>query len=316
MSRPQVQAATPGRRQRRRGVSRTTPYVLLAPALFLFAALFIAPLGYAVYLSLQGSRVANSITGFGVARTVFVGLANYTSALRNGQLYAGFERLGIYALMVIPITQGLALLFALLLDSARSRMRKFTRLAIFVPYAVPGVTAGIMWGFLYLPQTSPVNYLLGYLGVHNLNLLSSHWIYAALANVVIWESLGFNMVVLYTGLRAAPQEIYEAAVMDGCGEVRLALRVKVPLLRQTIALTMLFSLIATLQTYSEPTTLSAMTTTISSTFFPLMTVYRYGFTTGQPNEAAAMAILIAAATMIASFAALRAVRSRTAGREA
>jgi multiple sugar transport system permease protein len=312
ITRPQMQATTPRRRQYRRGVGRATPYVLLAPALVLFAALFITPLVYAVYLSLHGSRVASSNTGFGVARSVFVGLANYTSALRNRELYAGFERLGIYALMVIPITQGLALLFALLLDSARSRMQKFTRLAIFVPYAVPGVTAGIMWGFLYLPETSPANYLLSHLGVQHLNLLSSHWIYPALANIVIWESLGFNMIVLYTGLRAAPQEIYEAAVMDGCGEIQLALKVKVPLLRQSLALTVLFSLIATLQTYSEPTTVSAMTTTVSSTFFPLMTVYRYGFSTSQPNEAAAMAILIATATMVVSFLVLRVVQSRTA----
>lgn len=300
-------------RLRGRG-DRAAPYVLLLPAVALFALLFLIPLGYAVYLSLRGPRVTPQANGFGLIHTRFVGLLNYRHALHDHIWLAGFERLLIYAAITIPLTLGGALLFALLLDAARARLVRFTRLCLLLPYAVPGVIAGIMWGFLYLPDTSPINSAASGLGVHHLNLLGAHMLYSSLANIAVWGGLGFNMIILYTGLRATPAEVYDSARVDGCGELRLALRIKIPLIAPSLTLAALFSLIGTLQAYSEPTVLAPLTTSISSTYFPMMNVQRDAFATNQPNLASAMAMIIAIGTMAASVVVLRLGR-RASGEE-
>ncbi|MFJ5259850.1 carbohydrate ABC transporter permease [Streptomyces sp. NPDC088387] len=171
--------------------------------------------------------------------------------------------------------------------------------------------AGIMWGFLYLPQTSPATSTADAVGLEGLDLLSPALIYPSLANIAVWGALGFNMIILYTGLRAVPREIDDSARVDGCGEIRLALLIKIPLLAPSLGLTGLFSAIGTLQAYSEPTVLRPLTNSISSTYFPLMNIHRDAFETNQPNLAAAMALLLAAATMTVSVVVLRIMRDRT-----
>ncbi len=85
----------------------------------------------------------------------FVGLENYRDALSDPELLASLGRLAIYGGIVVPTMLGLALLFALLLDSPVVRFARFSRIAIFLPYAVPGVIASLLWGFLYLPDAEP-----------------------------------------------------------------------------------------------------------------------------------------------------------------
>jgi multiple sugar transport system permease protein len=290
------------------------PYALLIPAAVLFVGLFLIPLGYAIYLSLRGPRVSPQANGFGIIHTRFVGFLNYTRALQDHIWLASFERLLLYAVITIPFTLGGALLFALLLDAARARLVRFTRLCLLLPYAVPGVIAGIMWGFLYLPDTSPITSAAAGLGWHHLNLLSPTMLYSSLANIAVWGALGFNMIILFTGLRATPSEVYDSARIDGCGEIRLALRIKVPLIAPSLTLAALFSLIGTLQAYSEPTVLAPLTTSIPSTYFPMMNVQRDAFATNQPNLASAMAMIIAVGTMLMSVIVLR-IGRRASGEE-
>ncbi|WP_433887552.1 carbohydrate ABC transporter permease [Streptomyces sp. CA-111067] len=292
-------------RRPRSRADTAAPYVLLVPAAALFVCFFLIPLGYAVYLSLRGPRVTPSANGFGMIHTRFVGLLNYSRAFQDHIWLASFQRLLIYAVITIPLTLGGALLFALLLDAARARLVRFTRLCLLLPYAVPGVIAGIMWGFLYLPDTSPATSAASGIGWHHLNLLSPTMLYSSLANIAVWGALGFNMIILFTGLRATPAEVYDSARIDGCGEIRLAWRIKIPLIAPSLTLAGLFSLIGTLQAYSEPTVLAPLTTSISSTYFPMMNVQRDAFATNQPNLASAMAMIIALGTMIVSAVVLR-----------
>ncbi|CAM5267144.1 ABC transporter permease OS=Streptomyces glaucescens OX=1907 GN=SGLAU_03355 PE=3 SV=1 [Streptomyces glaucescens] len=103
---------------------------------------------------------------------------------------------------------GLALLFALMLDSEKVRFAPFTRLAIFLPYAIPGVVAALLWGFLYLPDVSPFYFVLDKLGLPQPDLLDGGPLYLALSNIAVWGGTGFNMIVIYTSLRSIPAEVY------------------------------------------------------------------------------------------------------------
>ncbi|GAA0377192.1 ABC transporter permease [Acrocarpospora corrugata] len=289
----------------RGGAPRSSaPYLFLTPAIVLFLLFLAVPIGYTVHLALRRTRVSGLGLGKGSRREVFVGLDNLRAAVADGELWAGWLRVLGYGALVLVVMLGLALLFALLLDSAYVRLARFSRIAIFLPYAVPGVVASLLWGFLYLPSLTPIG---------GIDFLSASAVTYSMANVAVWGGTGFNMLVLYTNLRAIPRSYYEAARMDGASELAIALRVKIPMLVPAIILTTVFSIIATIQVFTEPTTLRPFSNTISSTWSPLMKVYRDAFVTGDLYSAAATSLVIAAVSLVLSFGFLRVVRGRAFG---
>ncbi|MED7923510.1 sugar ABC transporter permease [Nonomuraea sp. LP-02] len=283
------------------------PYLFLTPAVVLFTLFLAVPIGYTVHLAMRRTKVSGLGLGKGARREVFVGFDNFSAALADAELWQGWLRVLGYGALVLVVMLGLALLFALLLDSARVRLARFSRIAIFLPYAVPGVAATLLWGFLYLPSLSPIRSVL------DADLLGATTVTYSMANVAVWGGTGFNMLVLYTTLRAIPRDLYEAARLDGASELQIAVRVKIPILTPAIILTTVFSIIATIQVFTEPTTLRPLTNTISSTWSPLMKVYRDAFVTGDLYSAAATSIVIAAVSLVLSFGFLRVVRNHAFG---
>lgn len=297
----------------RRGTA--TPWLMLAPAIVLFALFMAAPIVYTIVLSVQKVQVNGLGLGSGGRTTVFAGLENYVSALTDADFLASVLRVAVYGLVLVPTMLGLALLFALLLDSKRTRARGFSRVTIFLPYAVPAVISSLLWGFLYLPAVSPFFDLADAVGVTLPNVLSGDAVIVAIANIALWGGVGFNMVIMVTSLKAIPSDIYEAATLDGASEVQIALRIKIPIIVPSLIMTAIFSMIATLQVFAEPVTLRPLSNTISSTFTPLMTVYREAFTRNDVYAASATSVLIALATFALSFAFLRLVQRRAFGGE-
>ncbi|WP_173861666.1 carbohydrate ABC transporter permease [Streptomyces aureus] len=291
--------------------ARSAPYFFLLPAAVLFALFFALPIGYALWLSFHKVEIKGLGLGKGAKSEVWAGLENYASALTDSELAASALRVLGYGAIVVPVMLGLALFFALLLDSERVRARSFARLAIFLPYAVPGVIAAVLWGFLYLPDVSPFHFVLGKLGLPEPDLMDGGPLYLAMSNIAVWGGTGFNMIVIYTALRSLPAEVYEAAKLDGCSELQIALRVKIPMVVPSLVLTFFFSIIATLQVFNEPMTLKPLTNGIPSTWSPLMKVYNDAFTGGNIHAASATAVVLALATFALSFALLRISNRRT-----
>ncbi|MFC7816919.1 carbohydrate ABC transporter permease [Streptomyces sp. NPDC057367] len=271
---------------------------------------FALPIGYAVYLSFRKVEVSGLGLGVGARKEVWAGFQNYADALGDSELLDGALRVLGYGCLVVPVMLGLALLFALMLDSDRVRFTPVTRLAIFLPYAIPGVVAALLWGFLYLPDVSPFHFALDRLGLPQPDLLDGGPLYFALANIAVWGGTGFNMIVIYTSLRAIPAEVYEAARLDGASPLQIALRIKIPMVAPSLVLTFFFSIIATLQVFSEPTTLKPLTNSVSTTWSPLMKVYQDAFGKGDIHSAAAQAAIIALVTLVLSFGFLRAANRR------
>nr|BFD86329.1 sugar ABC transporter permease [Streptomyces sp. Xyl84] len=292
------------------------PYAFLLPAAALFLLFFALPIGYAVWLSLHKVHVSGLGLGSGARKEVWAGLENYTDALTDSELLHGALRVLGYGCIVVPVMLGLALLFALMLDTEKVRLAPFTRLAVFLPYAVPGVVAALLWGFLYLPDVSPFSYVLGKLHLPQPDLLDGGPLYLALSNIAVWGGTGFNMIVIYTSLRSIPAEVYEAARLDGCTPLQTALRIKIPMVVPSLVLTFFFSIIATLQVFNEPTTLKPLTNSVSTTWSPLMKVYQDAFGKGDVYAAAAEATIVALATLVLSFGFLRTANRRNKQQEA
>ena len=262
-------ASTIGGRQRRRTASAAVPYAFLAPAIVLFTVFLIIPIGYTGYVSFQKVQLSGLGLGSGARREVFAGLENYHDALGDPELWAGVFRVLVYGAILVPTMLGLALLFALLLDARRVRFQRFARISIFLPFAIPGVVATLLWGFLYLPSVSPLQYVLRQLNIPTIDILGPTGIFGAVANIGIWGGVGFNMLVIYTALRAIPPSLYEAARIDGCTETQIAWQIKVPLVRPALIMTTIFSVIATLQVFAEPYTLRPLTNSIPKPMLPV-----------------------------------------------
>ncbi|MEU2116418.1 carbohydrate ABC transporter permease [Streptomyces sp. NPDC058700] len=290
---------------------KAAPYGFLLPAVVLFALFFALPIGYALWLSLHKVQVKGLGLGKGARSEVWAGIENYTDALTDPELGHGALRVLGYGAIVVPVMLGLALLFALLLDTERVRARSFARLAIFLPYAIPGVVAALLWGFLYLPDVSPFHHLLDRAGLPRPDLLDGGMLMGAMANIAVWGGTGFNMIVIYTSLRSIPTEVYEAAELDGATPLQIALRIKIPMVAPSLVLTFFFSIIATLQVFAEPTTLKPLTNGISTTWSPLMKVYSDAFVAGNVHSASATAVVLALATFLLSFGLLRLTTTRT-----
>ncbi|MET8150607.1 carbohydrate ABC transporter permease [Actinoplanes sp. NPDC049668] len=267
----------------------------------LFTLFYLVPIGYAVVQSLYTVERTGT---FGPAREVFGGLVQYRRVFSDAPFWESVLRVLAFGVVQVPVMLGLALLLALLLDSGLVRGRRFFRLAFFVPYAVPGVIAAIMWGFLYSPNLSPFTALTA-----NLDLLSADLVLWAMANVVTWVYVGYNMLIIYSALLAIPAEVHEAARLDGAGPVRTAWSIKIPLVMPAIVLTTVFSIIGTLQMLAEPQVFRSFSSAVSSTYTPNLTVYS---TSSVPNFhlAAAFSVVLALATFALSFTFLKVAQRR------
>ncbi|WP_035850900.1 carbohydrate ABC transporter permease [Kitasatospora azatica] len=290
-----------GRRRRGRPVA-----LFLAPFLVPFVALYAAPIGYTIYQSLF--RMHRSGLGLTAPTQVFVGIANYATALGNADFRGSLLRVLLIGLVQVPLMLLLALGLALLLDAKSTLFKRFFRLAFFLPYALPGVVGAIMWSYLVAPGLSPITALGHQLGLH-LDLTSNAMLAPTIGNMLTWGWTGYNMLIIYSALQAIPAELSEAATMDGCSAFGIAWRIKVPLVRPALVLTTVFSIIGTAQLYNEPTILHNVAPNLSSTYTPISAAYD-AVNANNFNAAATESVILALLAFVLSFGFLKLVQRR------
>ena len=278
----------------RRPTTEWRGWWFVGPFMIVFALVFLAPLVYALYLSLFRDQL--------VGGTAFVGLENYAQALSDPQFWEAFGRVLIFLVVQVPIMLALALGAALAIDSARLRGASFFRITLFLPYAVPAVVAVLMWGYIYGDQfglTASLNQFLG----TTLAPLSGQWVLASIGNIVTWEFVGYNMLIFYAALRVVPASLYEAAEIDGAGQWRIIAAIKLPAIRGALVIATIFSIIGSFQLFNEPSILKNLAPNAIPTYFtPNLYTYYLSFSGRQHNYAATVAILMGVLTMIVAYA--------------
>jgi multiple sugar transport system permease protein len=157
---------------------------------------------------------------------------------------------------------------------------------------VPGVIAALIWAYLYTPGVSPLVQALQGGGIQ-LNFLDAHLVLPSIVNIGVWEWTGYNVIILFTALQAVPREILEAARVDGAGEIRAALSIKFPLILPALSVIILFTVIGTLQLFTEPSIIAKATASVTSTWVPNLWAYDAAFNRHNLNQAAAASIIIA-----------------------
>lgn len=296
-----TEAPTSDRRAKRSTVTGTggkTASLFLVPFFALFAVAIIAPVVYSIWLSFFTQQ--KSGLGFGEAKTVFVGLENYVQVFASESFVGGILRLGLYCLIYIPLMVGGAIVFALLLDATVAKARKLFQLLVFLPHAVPGVIAALIWAYLYTPGISPLVQALESGGIQ-INFLDANMVLPSIVNIGVWEWTGYNVIIIFTALQAVPREVLEAARVDGAGDIRIATGIKMPMILPSLSVIMLFTVIGTLQLFTEPTILAKATPSITSSWVPNMWAYDAAFIRHDLNQAAAASIIIAGLAAVLSL---------------
>lgn len=295
MSEGVAAVAIPARRQRRRmGISGHAGWWFVAPFLLAFAVAVLAPVAYAIYLSLFKNQL--------VGGNHFVGFANYRQVVTDSLFWAGMLRVLGFLVVQVPVMLLLALIAALALDSGRLRAARGFRILLFLPYAVPGVVAALIWGFIYGPKYGLAGTINTAIGKNLLEPLTRQWVLPAIGNIVTWEYMGYNMLILFAALRTVPAELYEAASIDGAGPLRLVFSIKIPALRGALLITTIFSIIGSIQLFNEPNLLKGTApNSITSSFTPNLYAYSLSFEGQRYNYAATVATVMGLLTAVVAY---------------
>lgn len=266
----------------------------IAPFVIVFALVFLAPIAYSLYLSLFRDQL--------IGGTTFVGLDNYTAALQDENFWAALGRVSLFLCVQVPVMLGIALLVALALDSGRLYGKNFFRISIFLPYAVPAVVATLMWGFMYGTRFGLVGDIDDAFGLSLPDPLSPDLVLASIGNIVTWEFVGYNMLIFYSALRVIPQSLYEAAEIDGAGQIRVITAIKLPAIRGALVIATIFSIIGSFQLFNEPSVLQKLApNAITTDYTPNFYTYSLSFSGQQQNYSATVALVMGVITMVVAY---------------
>jgi multiple sugar transport system permease protein len=288
--------------------TRIAVFGFLGPFLALFLGTIVLPLGYALFQSVTTTARSGAF-GEGGGTTVFVGLQNYVAALSDPSFIGSLGRVVLFAAVQVPLMIVLATTLALMLDAASARGVKLFRSAFFLPYGVPGVIASLLWGFLYTPGISPVVDLGKVFGLQ-LDFLGAGTVLWSIANIVIWQYAGYNMLVIVAQLKSIDRDLFEAAAIDGANAWQVIMRIKLPLIAPAIVLTTVFTIIGTLQLFAEPLVLKPLSSAITSSYTPNMAAYNQAFANNNYSLAAAESVLLALVACALSFGFLKLIGRR------
>jgi multiple sugar transport system permease protein len=199
-------------------------WLAVSPALLLLIGLLFGPVAAVVLFSLTDWQLGSSTFNF-------VGIANFRALFADPTFWKALTNTLIYTAIVVPGTVLLGLMVALLIEASPS-LRGFYRAAHFLPVMSTMSAMAIVWGSMLHPTIGLVNRALGAIGVSGVNWLrDERTALLALAVIGIWQGLGFAMVLFVSGLKAVPQQLYDAAAVDGADGILDRLRfVTLPML--------------------------------------------------------------------------------------
>jgi multiple sugar transport system permease protein len=278
-------ATLPTRRRRRR--AGAAPYVLLAPYALLLLAFGLGPIGYAMWTSVHRYDVARNAD-------VFNGLANWRAVLTDDRLLTSTLNVTEYLVVWLPSMLVLVLVVALLAHQRTGRFSAAVRLACYVPGAVAGSAAALMWLFMLTPGYSPFTPLLLAMGLDSSSeTITQDSLPVVLSIIATAVTAGGWIVVLFAALNALPQDVLEAARIDGASALQVAVRIKLPLVKNYLSLMLISSFAYGTQLFVEPQVLrSAFTGQISETFAVNQLAYFYATQEGDFGRSAALSLIL------------------------
>jgi multiple sugar transport system permease protein len=281
------------------GERNPAAYAFLAPALILIFTFFFLPVVAALALSFTDF----DIYAVGdLSNTRWVGLRNYTQLLTTPLFWQALRNTFYFALVGGPLSIGVSLAAALLLNQKMVRFKGLFRTIYFAPFVTTLVAVAIVWRYLYHTRYGLLNYALGTFGMEPIDWLGDpRWAMPAIILMTVWKSFGYNMLIFIAGLQAIPEELYEAARIDGASAWQRFRHVTLPGLAPTLVFVTVITMIGFFQLFVEPYVMT-MGGPLRSTTSVVLLMYEEGFRWWRMGHAAAVAfilfVVILAATLL------------------
>lgn len=222
--------------------SSVSAYLFMLPALIIYLSVIIFPIGYSLYISTHA--------GNGIAKMKFVGIDNYIKMFKDPVMWISLKNTLIWILLTVFVTMTVALILALLLSKA-FRGRTFFRAFFYFPCVISGISVAIIWRWIYNPQIGFINQFTKALGIN----FSQTWLsnekvalYGLFA-ASLWQAVGQPMILFIAGIQAVPEDILEAADIDGAGKVRKFFSITAPLIKETFIMVISTLVIAAMKVY-------------------------------------------------------------------
>ncbi|MCW2845138.1 MAG: sugar transporter permease [Nocardioides sp.] len=220
-------------------------WLFAAPFLVLYVLFLIGPVLIGLLVSFFNT--ATVVPGLGD----WVGVDNYAEVLGSGDFWASMWHSTLFTLLTTPLLVVLPLLFAMF--AARiSHNQWFFRLAFFAPYVVPSSIVCLIFAFMYTPETGLISHAFAWFGLTAPDFLGSvNGAWFSVVLLTLWWTFGFNFILYIAALQDIPEELYEAAAMDGASPLQQMRRLTIPLLRPTISLVLLLQVLASLKVFDQ-----------------------------------------------------------------
>jgi raffinose/stachyose/melibiose transport system permease protein len=259
--------------------------VFVLPTVALFTIVVMLPIVMSGYYSL--------LKWDGIGRSSFIGLANYVEMFRDPRVLNSIKNSLLFAAASVLIQLPISLLFSLILASG-VKAEKFYRTAYFIPVVISTTVIGQLWVKIYNADYGLLNALLHALGAEGQDWLGQRSTALVCAFIpILWQYVGYHLLILYAGAKSISPEIYEAAVIDGCGPVRTAFRITIPLMAPVLKVSLTLSVIGALKVFDLIYVLTGggpfFSTEVPSTFMytSIFDSFKYGY-----GSAIAMFIIV------------------------
>jgi len=286
-------ATAPKRRRTLHRAEARGAWVLMSPYALLFLVAAAIPIGYAFYISLQKpATLVNPQTGFG-------GLDAFVTVVTDYRFIGTF--VNIFSVMIIwlPLMIVGVVGLALLIHASPGRFGGSMRFIYFVPGALAGIANFVLWVYLLNPSVSPIAFVWRGMGLDTLKEITTTenlpWILTAM---LFFQGVGTWIIIVNGGLNGIPEEIFEAASLDGANAWQTAWRIKLPLIRPWIGYAALMNLAYGFQLFLEPYLLRQISSgSVEAEWAPTQLGYAFAFTNRNFPAAAAMSIILLVITL-------------------
>ncbi|MBG6237728.1 multiple sugar transport system permease protein [Mycetocola sp. CAN_C7] len=224
---------------RLRRAEKWAALVLLLPALLGFVVFYLYPTVRGVWYSMTDFNLLNDPT--------FLGMANFEELAADPQVWDSLRITAVFAVVNIAIVMVLALGLAAFMQ--RLNLRNWVRSLLLLPWLVPNVAIALIWGWLLDANVGYLSQLLKSVGISGVSFYNGDAALGIIIVISVWSGLGYTALLLYAGMLQVPNELYEAAALDGASETRMFFRVTLPLIRPVLALVLVVSLIGSFQVF-------------------------------------------------------------------
>jgi len=291
----------------RRGVN-AVGWTLAAPALVVIAVFFAVPVAAGLALSLTDFDLYALAD---IATMRFVGLQNYTRLLQTPLFWQALGNTFYFVVVGVPVSIGLSLAAALLLNARVAKWQPFFRTALFAPVVTTVVAVAVIWRYLLHTRYGLINQGFAAIGISPIDWLGNpHWSMPAIILFSAWKNFGYNMVILLAALQAVPRELYESARVDGAGPFRQFVDLTFPMLTPTLVMVGIMTISGYFQLFAEPYVMTQggpLRSTVSVLYF----MYEEGFRWWNLGNASAVAFLLFVVIFSVSWVLLRFDRDPT-----